>query len=146
MKQDKGRGVVFIDETKYQEKCLALLNTNQFVKLGILQNKSKQKFRVLRKIKTNISLQEYSHLYSTGSSPGKFYETPKIAQLSPTDSMEKLPIRPIVSNVNTPTYQLAKYLAKLLSPLSQSDYTVNSTKHFIEQIKYDKIPEGYQMM
>ena len=60
--------------------------------------------------------------------------------------MKKLPIRPIVSNVNTPTYQLAKYLAKLLSPLSQPDYTVNSTKHFIEQIKYDKIPEGYQMM
>ena len=60
--------------------------------------------------------------------------------------MEKLPIRPIVSNVNTPTYQLAKYLAKLLSLLCQSDYTVNSTKQFTEQIKHDKIPEGYQMM
>ena len=102
--------------------------------------------RVLRKIKTNISLQEYSRLYSTGSFPGKFYGTAKIPKLSPTDGMEKLPIRPIVSNVNTPTYQLVKYLAKLLSPLNQSDYTVNSTKHFIEQIKYDKIPEGYQMM
>ena len=33
-----------------------------------------------------------------------------------------------------------------MSPLSQSDYTVNSTKYFIEQIKYDKIPEGYQVM
>ena len=58
-----------------------------------------------------------------------------------------MPIRPIVSNVNTPTYQLVKYLAKLLSPLSQSDHTVKSTKHFIEQIKYDKIPEGtYQKL
>ena len=46
----------------------------------------------------------------------------------------------------TPTNQFAKYLAKLLSPLSQSDYTVNSTKHFIEQIKFDKIPQRYQMM
>ena len=33
-----------------------------------------------------------------------------------------------------------------MSPLSQSDYTVNSTKYFIEQIKHDKIPEGYQVM
>ena len=59
----------------------------------------------------------------------------------PTDNTEKLLTRPIVSNMKTPT-QLVKYLAKLLSPLSQSDCTVNSTKHFIEQIKYDKIPDG----
>ena len=26
MKQDKGRGVVTMDKTKYQEKCLTLLN------------------------------------------------------------------------------------------------------------------------
>ena len=98
---------------------------------------------MLRKIKRNISLHEYSRLYPTGSAPGKFYGTAKIHKLLPTDNIEKLPIRPIVSNVNTPTYQLVKYFAKLLSPLSQSDYTVKSIKHFIEQIKYDKIPEGY---
>ena len=33
-----------------------------------------------------------------------------------------------------------------MSLLSHSDYTVDSTKHFTGQIKYDKIPEGYQMM
>ena len=93
-----------------------------------------------------MSLQGYARLYPTGSSPGKFYGTAKIQTLSPTDDTEKLPIRPIVSNNSTPTYQLAKYLAKLLSPLSQSDYTVNSINHFLEHIKYDKIPGGYQMM
>ena len=141
MKQDKGSGVVIMDKTKYEEECLALLNTNQFVKLSRDPTKQIETKiqRVLRKIQTNISLQEYSRLYPIGSSPGKFYGTAKIHKLSPTDNIEKLPIRPIVSNVNTPTYQLAKYLEKLLSPLSQSDYTINSTKHFIEQIKYDKI-------
>ena len=34
MKQDKGKGIVIMDKTKYQEKSLALLNTNQFVKLN----------------------------------------------------------------------------------------------------------------
>ena len=101
---------------------------------------------MLRKIKTNISPEENSRLCPTGSSPGKFYGTAKLHKLSPADIIEKLPIRPIVSNISIPTYQLAKYLGKLLSPLSQLDYTVNSTKHFIEQIKYDKIPEGYGRM
>ena len=44
--------------------------------------------------------------------------------------IEKLPIRPIISNLNTATYHLAKYLAKLLSPLSTSEYTVSSGKEF----------------
>ena len=121
---------------------------NQFVKLSRDTTKQIETKiqRVLRKIKINISLQECLRLYPTGSSPGKFYGTTKIYKLSPTANIDKLPIRPIVSNVNTLTYQLAKYLAKLLSPLGQSNYTVSSTKHLIEQIKYDKIREGFKMM
>ena len=103
MKQDKGRRVVIMDKAKYQEKCLPPLNTNQFIKLN--KDPSKQietKIqRVLRKIKINISLHEYSRLYPTGPSPGKFHGAAKIHKLLPTDSIEKLPIRPIASNVNT---------------------------------------------
>ena len=66
MKQDKGRGIVIMDKTKYPEKSLALLNTNQFVKLN--SNPTKQietKIqRKLRKIKTVISLQEYQTFIS----------------------------------------------------------------------------------
>ena len=102
--------------------------------------------RVLRKIKTNLTSQEYSHLYRTGSCPGKFYSTPKMYKILPTDSVDKLPIRPILSNINTLTYKSAKYLAKLMSPLSRSQYTVNSTKHFIEQMKHEKIPTKQQMI
>ena len=103
IKQDKGRRAVIMDKAKYQEKCLAPLNTNQFIKLN--KDPSKQietKIqRVLRIIKINISLHEYSRLYPTGPSPGKFHGAAKIHKLLPTDSIEKLPIRPIVSNVNT---------------------------------------------
>ena len=57
MKQEKGRGVVIMDKTKYQEKCLILLNTNQFVKPNKdLTKQIEPKIqRVLRKIKTNIT-------------------------------------------------------------------------------------------
>ena len=71
MKQDKGRRVVIMDKTKQQKKYLALLNTNQFLKLNrnpAIEIETKIQ-RVLRKIKTNISSQEYSRLYPTRSSP-----------------------------------------------------------------------------
>ena len=34
MKQDKARGVVLMDRTVYLEKCLDILDTNQFTKLS----------------------------------------------------------------------------------------------------------------
>ena len=41
-----------------------------------------------------------------------------------------LPLRPIIPNIGTASYELAKYLAKLLSPLSTFEYTVpNNTDH-----------------
>ena len=64
----------------------------------------------------------------------------------PTDNVDKLSIRPIASNINTSTYELAKYLTKLSSPLSRSQYTVNSTKHFNKSTKHGKISTGYQMI
>ena len=51
MKQDKGKGVVIMDKTKYKGKCLAILDTNQFVKLNIDPTKEIETKiqRVLRK-------------------------------------------------------------------------------------------------
>ena len=60
--------------------------------------------------------------------------------------IEKLPIRPIISNLNTATYHLAKYLAKLLSPLSTSEYTVSSGKEFMTTIKNVQVPSGFHMI
>ena len=139
MKRDKGSGVVIMNKPKYHEKCLELLNTDQFT--HDLRKKMSAKIqRVLRKIKTNLKSEEYSRLYPTGSCPGKFYVTAKIHKILPTDNVDKLPVRPIVSNINTSTNELTKYLAKLLSPLSRSRYAVNSTEHFIKSIKHEKIP------
>ena len=52
---------------------------------------------------------------------------------------------PIISNIGTVSYQLTKYLAKLLSPLRKSQYTVNSTKEFIDMIKNERISSAYQI-
>ena len=49
--------------------------------------------------------------------------------------MGKLPLTHIYSNIGTVSYYLPKYLAKILLPLSQSEYTANSTKEFICELK-----------
>ena len=76
--------------------------------------------------------------------------------LVPASSMEQLkytkylkiatPIRPLVSNIGTAKNDLAKYLAKLLFPLHQTEYTIKNTKQFIEQIRMKQVPDGYKMV
>ena len=116
MKQDKGSGVVIMNKPKYHEKCLELLNTDHFTKLNHDPIKKIEPTiqMLLGKIKTNLTSQEYSRLYPADSYAGKFYGTAKIHQILPTDNVDKLPIRSIVSDISTSTYELEKYLAKLL--------------------------------
>ena len=44
------------------------------------------------------------------------------------------PFRPILSDIGTPTYKLAKYLLPFLTPLTQNEYTVTDSFHFAEEI------------
>ena len=80
----------------------------------------------------------YEKLDPTGSSPGKFYGPAKLLKIKINDSVDERPMRPIVSNIGTPTYQLSN----ALSTLPTSEYTVISTKDFIEKVKNLKIPNG----
>ena len=88
----------------------------------------------------------YSKIYPAGSAPGKFYGTAKIHKLSPNDTINELPLRPIVSNIGTTTYHLSKYLAKLLFPLSESEYTIKNTKYFVKKIEKKHIPNDHLLV
>ena len=132
----------------YLEKCFTLLNNSKFNKLTKDPTHATEwKIqRVVRKMKLKLPSSIYSKIYPTGSAPGKFYGTAKIHQLSPNDTINELPLRPIVSNIGTATYRLSKYLAKLLSPLSESEYTIKKTKYFVEKIKKEHIPNDHLLV
>ena len=90
-----------------------MLHTEQFTKLRhdptkFIENEIQ---RELRKLKARLTIPEYLQLYPTGSNPGRFYNTTKLFKLPPNGTIEELPIRPIVSNIGTANYCLAKYLA-----------------------------------
>ena len=137
-----------MERGKYTVKCLNMLNSNQFKKLDqdptkAVENKIK---RALRKIKYKLSKQDYIKLYPTGSASGEFYGTVKKHKMPINGTREDLPLCPIVSNIGTASYHLAKHLAKILSPFSKSEYTVDSTTDFIKCVRKMKIPAQHKVI
>ena len=57
-----------------------------------------------------------------------------------------MPLRPVISNIGTATYELSKYLAELLKPLTKSDYSIDSTKDFVGKIRSRRIPEDHELI
>ena len=152
LRQDKGRGVVLMDRTKYVQKCLSQLETPNFMKLDADPTHTFEKNvqTALQNIKKAIGEEEYKKIYPSGSNPGKFYGTGKMHKLSEDDerninNVDKLPLRPIVSNIGTATYNLSKYLAQLLAPLGNSRYTVPSTEEFINRVR-EMRPQSNRIM
>ena len=137
-----------MDKRKDLGKCFDILSTEQFIKLPNDPTSyiEKNVQRNLRKIKQTLPKDIYIKLYQTGSSPVKFYRTAKIHKLSTHGTVDELPHRPIISNVNTAIHQLAHYLAKLLSALSRSEFTVESINTFANIIKQKSIPSGYKLV
>lgn len=148
LRQDKGRGIVIMDKNKYTSKCLNILNTPQFKKLNRDPTKPLEEKiqRAVRKVKNRVSKQEYYRIYPTGSAPGKFYGIAKKHKLPTNGTIDDLPLRPIVSNIGTASYQLAKYLAKLLSPLSISEYTVANNMEFINHVRTMNVPKDHSFI
>ena len=97
-------------------------------------------------MKTILTTQEYCKLYPTCSNPCRFYGIAKIHKFPPKDTIEELPIRPIVSNIGTASYRLPKYLTKNLSSLGYSTYTINVTIDLTGKIKNEQIPLGFTIV
>ena len=127
---------------------MKILNTKQFCELqkDPTKNIEMGMQRAVRKIKNKCSPKEYLNIYPTGSSPGKFYGTAKKHKLTPTGTIDDLPIRPIICNLGTASYQLAKYLARLLFPLSKSEHAVDNNVEFINNIKSEKVLTGHSFI
>ena len=74
MRQDRGGDVAIVDKHKYTEKCLAMLNTKQFSKIHVDPTKKTEAKiqRLLPKIKSKLTIQEYHPLHPTGSCQENF--------------------------------------------------------------------------
>ena len=93
-----------------------------------------------------MSEEDYKRIHTKSSRPGLFYGTEKLQKLKENDTVENLPLRSIISNVGTATYETAKYLVTLLSPLTSSEYNIKNSYEFVKSIQNTKIPNGCKMI
>ena len=75
-----------------------------------------------------ISNTLHKRLYPTSDQPPRFYGLPKTHKIN-------MSLRPIVSTIGSITYETAKHLAEVLSPLvGQTEFHVKNSKKFAESI------------
>ena len=141
---NKGVALVVINKADYIKKAEELLKEDTYKKIPedpTVKQKNKL-INILRNIKTEGGLSEeaYRRLYPTGAGSPNFYGLPRIHKPG-------TPLRPIISNVGTVTYNTAKELAKILKPLvGLSNHHVHNTRDFVEQLKEVRLKKEESMI
>ena len=149
VRPDKGSGVVVLNKTDYVRKMNSVLeDTSKFEWMQDLDG-----FSLVRKLEQNmrkllLSLKKrkflssdlYERLYPNGSSVGRLYGLPKVHK-------EGVPLRPILSAVGTHNHAVAKYLAELINPVSNSKgkHSASDTFDFISRISSLDISDKYMV-
>nr|VZI00414.1 unnamed protein product [Spirometra erinaceieuropaei] len=131
---DKGRATVVLDKSEYVTKAQQLLNDEQSYKvidsdpMKALVGQINKSLNQMRNEKA-ISEKDWRQMKPQDAALARFYGLPKIHK-------PNVPLRPIVALKGTPTYGLAKWLAKHLKKLTDgSEHTAVSSTHFLERLK-----------
>ena len=126
--------MIIASKHDYREKALSLLNNRNTYSIlksdptGKTQRGLNAKLLLLKKCNI-ISKTTYEKLYSSDGLSPRFYGLPKIHK-------PEIPLRPIVSFVNSPTYGVSSFLAKILSPVvGNTENTVKNSCHFAEFVR-----------
>ena len=142
---DKGRVTVLMDASDYDTKMRDLLSDgNTYKKLNSdPTNKFKASLsKLLKKWKDNniITHSVWQHLYPTAADIPKLYGLPKVHK-------QGYPLRPIVSSVNSVTYESAKFLAKILGPLvGHLPYHIKNSSDFVQKVKDLEVPPPWKLV
>ncbi|XP_072048674.1 uncharacterized protein [Amphiura filiformis] len=131
---DKGRATVVIDKTVYEEKALALLsddNVYSKLKKDPTQIFQARLVKLLKELKDcgTIDSKTYWKLYPTVCDIPKFYGLIKVHKAG-------APLRPIVSSIGSVSYELARFVADIISPLiGQTVHHIKNTQTFVDQVR-----------
>jgi hypothetical protein len=117
---DKGKTMVIITQEDYAEKVLKFLTDNSFP----VMNKDptttyhNRLHKILQDSDLIISKQKIKHLLQ---------KTPTLPELKARIKLHKIdkPIRPVVNNINAPSYKIAKHLKNILTTTLDLQHTYN---------------------
>jgi hypothetical protein len=140
---DKGCATVILDKSEYVAKMDALVKDEKTYTQ--LSKDPTQKYRnklikELRSLKKDVPEYLYWQMYPSGVIPPRIYGLPKIHKPS-------VPLRPIVSSIGTVSYGVARYLAKVISPLvGKTDHFVKDSTDFVKKIQGLEVPPGHKLV
>jgi hypothetical protein len=126
----KGIATVILNTADCKQKITSILEDPSYGRLTRDPTDSTERKTALLLKKSTLIDDICKQLRPSGSRPQRLYGLPKIHK-------EGVPLRPIVSNIGAPTYQLSKYLAGLLNQL-----TGNSAHHVKNSFQFIQILES----
>ncbi len=134
--------MVILNKYDYTNKTEEILNIKSkfkiipgdwFKHIIALEDKSN---RILRKLKHKLDDNVYNFLFASGSVPGILYGLPKVHKIN-------VPIRPILSAINTFNYNLAKFFVPILLELTTNQYTIKNSYSFVKELMETSIPPSH---
>lgn len=134
LKADKGGVVVILDKLDY------ICKMNEHLSCGSYKNLSTNPIsKIMREVQKAISHSNLNEKLKKRLNP---YETiPRIYGL-PKIHKEGVPLRPIVDTIGSPTYEHAKYVAKIVRPLVRNiDSFIKDSHDFVNLIKNEMVEQ-----
>ena len=137
---DKGNATVVLNKEDYEKKVENILDGRDYevVKTNPTPKLEKKLNDTLRElwVAGEINKTGYDRLRATYSTTPQLYGLPKIHK-------PEVPLRPIVSSIGSPTYNLAKFLTHIVSPLSgKTSSFVKDSRDFVEKVRMLRPEEG----
>jgi hypothetical protein len=137
---DKGNATVILNTTDYKLKIASLLGDSAYKKLDKDPTDSIERKTIKLLKKSSLPEDLRKQLQPSGSRAPRLYGLPKIHK-------EGVPLRPIVSNIGAPTYQLAKQLTGFLNQLTgNSSHHVKNSFHFTQILDKLQVQPGDLMV
>ena len=141
-KSDKGNSVVIVNREDYLKRMQEMVDdVTKFEKVAVKDRKEynfmvKEKGEVTSLLnellaKQSISVADHGKLTPNGPNPARLYGLPKIHK-EPVNGLPKY--RPIISQIGSTTYKIAKFLLPFIEPYTTNDYTVRDTFHFVSML------------
>lgn len=146
-KADKGSSVTLMNTQDYVSSCRSQLNDTKYyreLKTARSQKNAKAITRVINNMRITHQINEKTADFLTPPTPHRpriFYGLPKVHKNSSTWKHNIPPLRPIISDVNSESYQAAKFVDFFLKPWATTHKAyLKDTWHFLEIINRHQMP------
>jgi hypothetical protein len=142
---DKGGKTVVMYREDYMTKMTSLVsdtNTYENLTRDPTQKIQRELNACLKAIfdKKHIDWYTYNNLTSHNSVSPKIYGVPKIHKPA-------VPLRPIVSFVQSPTYNVSGYMARILRKLKDIEkYNIKNSFELKDELMKEKVPPGFSLV